>query len=330
MTGGFEAERRVALEAGRAAAQLCRRVQEEMSQADSITKDDRSPVTVADFGSQAVVCRLLKEAFPNDPVIGEENADVLRADDGAPLRERVISQVRQEIPDATEEDVLGWIDRGAAEGGKGRFWALDPIDGTKGFLRGGQYAVALGLVVDGVVQVAVMACPNLAEQLNAESQPGTLFVAVRGQGAYAVAEQGDAEQRIQASPRTDSTQARVVESVEAAHGNHGAHDAIKAHLGIAVESVRLDSQAKYGVLARGEAEVYLRMPTRADYREKIWDQAAGTLVIEEAGGTVTDMHGKPLDFTTGRKLLNNQGVVASNGVLHQQVLQAIAETQGSA
>jgi hypothetical protein len=52
----------------------------------------------------------------------------------------------------------------------------------------------------------------------------------------------------------------------------------------------------------------------------IWDQAAGALLVEEAGGRVSDLHGLPLDFTTGRHLLRNTGLIASNGLLHDAVL----------
>ncbi|MFW6032399.1 MAG: inositol monophosphatase family protein [Phycisphaeraceae bacterium] len=69
--------------------------------------------------------------------------------------------------------------------------------------------------------------------------------------------------------------------------------------------------------------MYLRLPTRADYREKIWDHAAGAIVVEEAGGKVTDIEGKPLDFSRGRKLENNRGVIATNGPIHDAVLEAV-------
>lgn len=66
-------------------------------------------------------------------------------------------------------------------------WTLDPIDGTKGFLRGGQYAVCLALVVDSVVQLGVMGCPNLPiSSSDPDGQKGCLFVAVKGQGAEQV------------------------------------------------------------------------------------------------------------------------------------------------
>ena len=85
----------------------------------------------------------------------------------------------------------------------------------------------------------------------------------------------------------------------------------------------MDSQAKYAVVARGEADIYLRLPTRADYREKIWDHAAGALIVEEAGGVVTDITGRPLEFNHGRELAANRGVIVTNGRLHAQVIEAV-------
>jgi len=66
-------------------------------------------------------------------------------------------------------------------------WALDPIDGTKGFLRGEQFAVCLALIVDGQVQVGVMGCPNLpVDAKNKDGEKGCLFITVKGQGAFQV------------------------------------------------------------------------------------------------------------------------------------------------
>jgi 3'(2'), 5'-bisphosphate nucleotidase len=87
----------------------------------------------------------------------------------------------------------------------------------------------------------------------------------------------------------------------------------------------MDSQAKYTAIARGDASIYLRLPREKAYREKIWDHAAGFIIVEEAGGSVTDFQGKPLDFLAGRTLKNNKGIVATNGHLHRQVLDAIAQ-----
>jgi 3'(2'), 5'-bisphosphate nucleotidase len=141
----------------------------------------------------------------------------------------------------------------------------------------------------------------------------------------------DAWTPITTSPLTDVRQARFCESVEAAHSAQGEAAELAQLLGITRPSVRMDSQCKYGILARGEVHLYLRLPLPAaqqasgrTYVECIWDHAAGSVLVEEAGGRVTDMHGAPLDFTQGRKLLRNQGVIATSaGVLHDQVLAAI-------
>jgi 3'(2'), 5'-bisphosphate nucleotidase len=90
--------------------------------------------------------------------------------------------------------------------------------------------------------------------------------------------------------------------------------------------VRLDGQTKYAVVARGEVSIYLRLPAREDYREKIWDHAAGMIVVEEAGGRVSDAMGKPLDFSWGRYLELNRGIVATNGPIHDRVLRAVRES----
>jgi 3'(2'), 5'-bisphosphate nucleotidase len=102
-------------------------------------------------------------------------------------------------------------------------------------------------------------------------------------------------------------------------------DLIAEKMGVQAEPVRLDSQAKYAILASGAGDLIFRLisPNMPDYKEKIWDQAAGSLVVEEAGGKITDLDGKLLDFTKGRTLAGNRGVLASNALLHNAALEAI-------
>ncbi len=314
-------ELEVAVSAVRAAALTCREVQRRLVSADTLTKKDKSPVTVADFAAQAIVCRLLEISFPQDPVVGEESGHELRAHEA--MLDQVVTHVAASFPGCSRDDVVRWIDRGVGTGKDGRFWTLDPVDGTKGFLRGEQYAIALALIVDGKVVLGVLGCPNLSSA----GSEGTLYFARRTNGAEMMPLSTGLRARVQVSSQSDSRRIRIVESVEAAHGDHIAHQRIKERLQIAAESVRLDSQAKYAVLARGDAEAYLRLPTRADYRENIWDQAAGSIVIEEAGGRVTDAFGRALDFSCGKKLEANQGIVASNGLVHGALIEAIAATQ---
>lgn len=323
----FERELAVALAAVRQASRACRAVQRSLDP-HTLAKDDRSPVTVADFASQALVARTLADAFPGDPLVGEEDAAALRDPANAERLRRVHACVSAEVT-ATPDDVLRWIDRGVADEGRARRWVLDPVDGTKGFLRAEQYAVALALLVDGIVEVAALACPSLPLSsempLRGGDEPGaavgTLFFAVRGAGSHATPlfEDGPA-QAIRVSSRTDPASLVVCESVEAAHTAHDRSAELARRLGIAAPPVRLDSQAKYGVVARGQADLYLRLPTRPGYLEKVWDHAAGTRVVQEAGGTVTDVDGRPLDFGQGRELRANRGVVVGHGPCHDLVV----------
>lgn len=153
-------------------------------------------------------------------------------------------------------------------------WALDPVDGTKGFLRGGQYAVALGLIVDGKVVVGAMACPNLpVDPAHPDGPKGILVSAERGQGA--TAKPLDPRSTTPAWPIkmnaiSSPAEASFCESVEAGHSAHGAQANIAKKLGIVKPSVRMDSQAKYLSIARGDGDVYLRLPVSASYEEKIW------------------------------------------------------------
>jgi 3'(2'), 5'-bisphosphate nucleotidase len=322
----YDRELEVALDAVRRAARVCRSVQAKIAPEGAVAKADKSPVTVADFASQVLVCRALRDAFPGDLVVAEEDADALRGPDGA----RLLGSVRDELASfgvAGEDEIFALLDHGGARGAAGapRFWTLDPIDGTKGFLRRDQYAVALALLVDGRVVVGALACPNLDAPMGAPGQ-GSVYWAVRGAGAHAAPLFEDATAgRIAVSRQADVAAFRTCESFESGHSAHDESARLVEMLGIAAAPVRLDSQAKYAVVARGDAELYLRLPTRKDYREKIWDHAAGTLVVEEAGGTVTDVRGKPLDFTLGHELAANRGVVVTHGLAHARILEALRE-----
>ena len=304
-----------------AAGKLCERVRSNIPAA--MEKSDKSPVTVADYGAQALICKALSEAFPDDPIVGEEDAAALRQPEMAENLTKVTNYVKEQLPDATSEDVTGWIDRGNGKV-SARYWTLDPIDGTKGFLRQDQYAVALALVEDGEVKVGVLGCPAMPVE---NSEPGALYVAVRGEGAMMRAIAGGEFVPIRVVAAEDKENLRFVESVESSHGDQDRQNKIAQAVGITSESVRVDSQAKYGIVASGKAALYLRLPSpkSPNYRENIWDHAAGAIVVEEAGGRVSDLYGKPLNFADGAKMVDNRGVVVSNGVIHDRVLAALAD-----
>jgi 3'(2'), 5'-bisphosphate nucleotidase len=201
---------------------------------------------------------------------------------------------------------------------------LDPIDGTKGFLRQEQYAVALGLLVDGQVALGALGCPALSPTAtDGAPAEGCAFIAVRGQGAAMRRLDDPSETPVRVDGVTDPRAARLCESVESGHTDQSSSARVAAALGLSAAPVRMDSQAKYAAVARGDASIYLRLPTRADYVERIWDHAAGAVVIEEAGGVVTDVDGRPLDFSRGRGLSGNRGVIATSGAVHAAVLAAV-------
>lgn len=325
-------ERATAIHAVLQACKLTRAVQEHLVAGSTLQKGDKSPVTVADYGAQAIVGRILVDRFPHIPMVGEEDAGALREPANAALAAKVVDAARSILPEMTPSDVLAAIDAGTYGGGpRGRHWTLDPIDGTKGFLRLEQYAVALALIEEGRVVLGVLGCPNLPwDQADASGPRGVLFVAERGMGTWRQPIGAPGEPvRCAVDSVTDPRLARMTESVESGHTDQTESATVMQLLGSTAPPVRMDSQAKYGVVARGQAEIYLRLPTRADYVEKIWDHAAGAIVIEESGGRVTDIHGRSLDFGLGRGLSSTQGVIVTNGALHDRVLGAVRTVLGT-
>jgi 3'(2'), 5'-bisphosphate nucleotidase len=320
----YQREAQFALRAVRKAATLCRQIQTEMVR-PAITKADRSPVTVADFASQALVGEMLLRAFPEEHLVAEEDSQTLKEEGGSETLERVTSYVRQVIPTADEPQVCAWIDHGAQDA-LDRFWTCDPIDGTKGFLRGDQYVTALALIEDGRVMVAALGCPNLDRRMKPDvGGEGSAVLAVRGQGCYGYGMGGEERVQLQVSEIEATPMARLLRSFESGHTHEGKMAALVEILGTTSDPVLMDSQAKYAVLAAGDGELLFRLlsPSRPGYEEKIWDQAAGSLIVEEAGGRVSDLRGAALDFTRGRTLRGNIGVLASNGHLHEAALEAL-------
>lgn len=315
----------------------------------TLSKDDKSPVTIGDFAAQALIIHAILKNFPRDGIVGEEEASTLRENQSLTSQVwKLVREARLEDQGAEEElggpvesldQMLQAIDEGNSAGGPtGRIWALDPIDGTKGFLRGGQYAVCLALIEDGDVKVGVLACPNLpvddsaplSADVGEEGADGTgrgvMFSAITGLGATSRSLGRGILQKaqpIRMKEVLDITRATFCESVESGHSSHGDQAEIAKKLGITNQSVRMDSQAKYGSIARGAGDLYLRLPVSATYQEKIWDHAAGDLIVREAGGMVTDAGGARLDFGRGRTLKGHRGVVAAPKAVHGQVLDAV-------
>jgi len=326
------------MEAGReavcAAAIVTNQVQNALDEVRSLTKDDKSPVTVADYAAQAVVGKILRERLGDVILVGEEDSAFLRDEDNAVFLNATLAAVREVWPEATADSLLEAVDVGSGDTHHRHFWTLDPIDGTKGFLRDQQYAIALGYIEGDTPTVGVMGCPNLpvdmSEPLDVPSEHGCMYAAIKGVGVYeAPCDDPTGEMiRITRLDHMEGEPISVCASVEKAHSNVSDTDRVLAYISekhnIEVgEPARLDSQAKYAVVARGQADAYLRLPTRPGYVERIWDHAAGCCIACEAGAFVTDIFGRNLDFSHGRGLEKNKGVICAPPRVHGRIIEAI-------
>lgn len=352
------------------ACSLCQKVQQSLVSAASghvLAKDDDSPVTIADWSVQATVSWLLSEFLEGRSVsiVAEEDVQTLSKPEAASLLSAVVNTVNECLAEAPKyglqcpkkvlgtSQILEAISRCNSTGGPtGRHWVLDPVDGTLGFVRGDQYAVALGLIEDGKLVLGVLGCPNYpmkkellnynhqCNQIKPTSPPssdiwqkGCVMYASRGTGQAWMQplihgdtkfEWPNSATLLQASPVDDPSLATFCEPVEKANSNHLFTEGLANSIGLKNRPMRVHSMVKYAAIARGDAEVYIKF-ARSGYKEKIWDHAAGVVIVEEAGGVVTDAGGRPLDFSRGLYLEGlDRGIVACSGpILHDKIIGAV-------
>lgn len=352
------------------ACSLCQKVQQSLVSAASghvLAKDDDSPVTIADWSVQATVSWLLSEFLEGRSVsiVAEEDVQTLSKPEAASLLSAVVNTVNECLAEAPKyglqcpkkvlgtSQILEAISRCNSTGGPtGRHWVLDPVDGTLGFVRGDQYAVALGLIEDGKLVLGVLGCPNYpmkkellnynhqCNQIKPTSPPssdiwqkGCVMYASRGTGQAWMQplihgdtkfEWPNSATLLQASPVDDPSLATFCEPVEKANSNHLFTEGLASSIGLKNRPMRVHSMVKYAAIARGDAEVYIKF-ARSGYKEKIWDHAAGVVIVEEAGGVVTDAGGRPLDFSRGLYLEGlDRGIVACSGpILHDKIIGAV-------
>jgi HAL2 family 3'(2'),5'-bisphosphate nucleotidase len=235
------------------------------------------------------------------------------------------------------------------------YFMCDPIDGTKGFInpypssRHGHYAIGLAFFISGRPVLSVIACPNLPTPTWTSTSPnldielgihrGCLFIAEAGNGAYMESlyttdvnnSYKDAIKLNCSLKEYIPSELVLAESFDPGHSDKEASLKVIKALGLGKggkeDAIRIDSMSKYCLVARGDAHLYLRFPD-PKRSECSWDHAMGSLLVTEAGGFVTDCFGKELDFTTGRSLSRNYGIIAAcNKELHEKALQATADTR---
>ena len=301
----------------RQAADLTRRVQQ-IHLAHS-QKAGREPVTIADYGSQAIICRAISRAYPDDSVLAEEHADqftTLLPDDQRAEITRLVGEALDES--VSEGQIARWLEHGRGVEAE-RTWLIDPVDGTKGFIAMRRYSIAVALLDGGLPIAGVLGSPGYPTQ----DGRGLLFHAQRG-AAYVEFMAGGKPSRIAVSSRSKPSQLRVVQSVERDHAHLELMAKIYGQLGISESQVEgIDSQDKYAMIACGDADLMLRLPREEIPQHRAWDHAAGAALVLAAGGVVTDVDGSSLDFTTGAILTNNVGMVVTNGVIHERVLEVV-------
>lgn len=315
----------------------------------TLSKDDGSPVSLADFAGQALLIAAIHHAFPADHIVGEEAADALRND--AKLMDKVwsiFSAIQLEdqdsntplSPPASPSDMLDLLDLGGSSHSiaTGRVWMVDPIDGTKRFIEGGQYTVIAALLVDGEEKVAVIGCPHVTLEHNRISESdvdrhgaGYLVSAVKGRGAkmrpLSKGVLSPLERVVE--PRkniTDLGALVFVENVETMTPVFEDCNRIAERLGATWPPVYIFStQLKYVACALGICDVYMRAPRATAKAANVWDHAGGIMIFEEAGGKVTDLMGNKIVLSVGRRLSENFGIIAAPASVHSKVVEAAKE-----
>ena len=277
----------------------------------------RSPVTIADYGSQAIICRALQTRYPQDAVVSEESGEQFLQLVPTDQRKQVLTLLAQVLGQPiSEAQVVDWLDFGVSKTAS-RTWVIDPIDGTKGFIAQRHYAIACGLLLEGQVAEGIVAAPGY------DAGAGALFFTRDGATWRAPLAGGDGK-RVAVSQRHNVDEFVAVQSYERAHASKSRMGRARDYAGLGdVQILELDSMEKYALVACGDADLYMRLPRAgSSYAHKIWDHAAGVALVQQAGGLATDLDGGPLDFSRG-DTLPNPGMVISNGQHHARVVEAV-------
>lgn len=349
MTNAYSDELDLALRAVHRASIATKKMQFQSDKGAS-DKSDASPVTVADFAAQALMICAIHAQYPEDNFVAEESSELLR--ENPELGDRVWDLVQSmrgyrtgnndaemPLPDSKDQ-MMKLIDLGAISDGagkNGRLWIMDPVDGTKTFMSGNQYAVCLCLVHDGQQMVAVLGAPNMlvedgrvGEDLVDKAGKGIIVGAVAEHGAFRVPTDKfldeSARSKLQLPPVNRSkSELRFTDSAASSHVSLDHHlevyEDFEQH-GLPKRDIWA-MQVKYIALALGAADASFRIPKQRSYRAAVWDHAGGQLILEEAGGKVTDLRGERFDFASGRHFKDNWGFVVAAKDIHGMVFDEV-------
>ncbi len=258
----FTILRQTILDAGAAIMDIYR-----LDDFDAITdwKADHSPLTAADKAANDIIVQKLKELFPDDAILSEE-----------------------------EEDNLERLNYA-------RCWILDPLDGTKEFIkRNGEFTVNLALSIDGVSVWGMIYAPALNK----------LYWAQKDSGAW-MQNNNDKPARIHVSNRNKNF--RIVGS--RSHEHPKMQEIINSHQDLIEHAVPMGSSLKGCLIAEGSAEIYIRHNPTME-----WDTAAMQIIAEEAGGIFAQLDNTPMRYNRHNSL-NEKGFYVVNN--HENLLNFI-------
>jgi 3'(2'), 5'-bisphosphate nucleotidase len=184
---------------------------------------------------------------------------------------------------------------------KQRVWMIDPIDGTRSFIeKKGDFAVQIGLTENGKTIVGVVFQP-LADRL---------YFAAKSEGSFYTASGGE-PQRLQVSDKTSFGE--MILAVSRSHRSAKMTSLVE-HFGFKNEFPHGSVGLKIGLLARQQADLYIHLSPRT----KFWDTCAPQIILEEAGGKLTDLFGEEISYGI-EDTQNYNGILATNGAAHETV-----------
>ncbi|QYO66460.1 3'(2'),5'-bisphosphate nucleotidase CysQ [Leptolyngbya sp. 7M] len=231
--------------------------------------DHYEPVTEADRAASRLIVAELEKEFPADGILSEEESDVI---------ERRLS--------------------------KNRVWIIDPIDGTAGFVkRDGDFAVQIGLAIDGEPVVGVVLLPFHK----------ILYYALKGSGAYS--ESNGEIKKLRVNDTTDFS--GMLMAVSRNHRSPKINSILK-EFGIRGEVQRGSVGLKIGLIAEQTCDLYIHLSPRT----KLWDTCAPQIILEEAGGRLTDLFGEAIHYNIS-DVQNYGGIVATNGAVHDKTIRRL-------
>lgn len=235
-------------------------------------KDEFDPVTVADRESDILIREQLNKEFPNDLILSEENNNI-------------------------PEDYTG------------RVWMVDPLNGTKSFIKGiDTFGIVIGLVENGT---PTFGCVTVPAQ-------NKVFYAEKGKGAYEKI--GSSFEKIHTSIISEIKSSRLITREPS-----GDIRPIEEKLNQIsfLQRIEEGSGAKLCVIAKGDAEAHIN----TNFRAGKWDIAAPQIILEEAGGIVTDLDGKPIDYQKESVSLERSFVASANKELHEKIIAELTKLE---